>query len=114
MNEIRNFLEEENLKGAVKYISETKRLELSIDSDDGDDITAVKDIVTGFLEYALSELASKKQDVKENGENVVNIGDYISFILSYREGDVDESFQLSAVPGSEAKKLIKINSDDEE
>lgn len=103
-------MDDQIVKEMIGYISESKDLELSIDEDDTDDVQAVKDIVTGAFEFACHKLAENRS--KEE-ETTLDMGEFVTLVLSYREG-ADNCYQLSAVPGAEAKKIIKDDADTEE
>lgn len=107
-----NMVFDENLtKEMIRYLAEEKKVELSLDEDDYDDQAAVKDIVLGALECVANKLAEEKSKTEEVS---INLDDYMTLTVNFREGNGDGNYNLSITAGPELKKRIKDDADAEE
>ena len=102
---------DELVKEVIRYLADEKKVELALDEDDYDDQAAIKDIVLGTIECIANKLGEEKSKTEEV---TVNMDDYMSLTVNYREGNGDGNYNLSITAGPELKKRIKDDADAED
>lgn len=102
---------EEKLVGEfVDFLKDEKKISLDLDSSDYDDVEAVSELCSGFLEF----IAAKLGEIKSKEEpSSIEVPGLLTAEVSYREGSGKEgNWGTLLTAGEEFKKYIKLKDSD--
>ena len=111
MSKENNMVLDEKLSGElIVFLRERKKLDLSLDEDDSEDASFVKEIIEGFFEYQANKLAENKSKTETVSFEVPG---FMMTEVNYREGEGDGNWGVGCTLGEEFKKPIKLLDDED-